>query len=252
MENNIGCLSYHGFKVSFMKSIVRLAAAFILATGTSFSQEVAPNAAEAGEKLSVSEILISRDVTESEEDNFPSIANYRVIAKITNRSTEPAINPVFHVSLDSSPLDLEGCASSMILMPHQSAVFCSGMLHTSSEKLKNAKTAIIKLTGDPFAHSGWDRKLENVPKLSFTNVTHRKFQENQFVTVSATFQNQSTLRFSRVIATAVFLDKAGRITGAGPVIYNVKNPKEMNIGFQMPDVKESDRCILQVHDFEEM
>lgn len=236
-----------------MKSIIYLAAVIISTTGATFSQEPAPNAPKGGEKLSVSEILISRDVTESEqEEDFPSIANYRVIAKITNRSTEPAINPVFHVSLDSAPLDLQGCASSMILMPQQSAVFCSGMLHTSSEKLKNAKTAIIKLTGDPFAHSGWDRKIENVPKLSFTNVTHRKSPENQFVTVSATFQNQSALQFSRVMATAVFLDKAGHITGAGLVIYNVKNPKEMNIGFPMPDVTETDRCILQVHDFEEM
>lgn len=235
-----------------MRSIVRLPAAFILAAGAGFSQEAAPNAPKGGEKLSVSETLISRDPIENEEDGFPAIASYRVIAKITNHSTIPAINPVFHVSLDSSPLDLEGCASSMILMPKESAVFCSGTLHTSAEKLKNAKTAIIKLTGDPFAHSGWDRKLENVPKLSFTNVTHRKFPANQFVTVSATFQNRSALQFSQVMATAVFLDEAGRITGAGPVIYDAKNPKEMNIGFQMPGVKETDRCILQVHDFKEM
>lgn len=236
-----------------MRSIAQLVATIILAAGLSFSQEAAPNDPNHGEKLIVSDILISREPIQSEEDGFPSIATYRVIARITNRSNMPAIQPVFHVSLDSSPLDLHGCIASTILMPQESVVFCSGGLHTSPEKLEKAKTAIIKLTGDPFSHSGWDRKLENVPKLSFKDVVFRKFPENQFVTVSATFQNQSALQLSRVMATAVFLDKEGRITGASPVIHDVRNltAKEMDTGFPMPGVKETDRCILQVDDFEE-
>jgi hypothetical protein len=175
-----------------------------------------------------------------------------VIARITNKSKEIEINPVFHVSLDSSPLEVEGCASSMILMPLESRVFCSGGLHTSPENLANAKTAIIKPTKNPFPLSGWDDKIKNVPKLGFVDVVHRKFPKNQFVVVNATFRNQAGIAVSRVMGTAVFLDEKGRISDAGPIIHNVQKPRAdgMLIGFPMSNVKESDRCIIEVHNFE--
>jgi len=240
-------------KIKPMKSLANLIVILSLAVGRGFAEGEAPKDPDNGEDLVVSEITISRGpVQGGEEEGFPATASYRVIARITNKSKVIEINPVFHVSLDSSPDKVEGCASSMILMPLETRVFCSGGLHTSPENLANAKTAIIRPTKNPFPISGWDDKIKNVPKLGFVDVVHRKFPLNQFVTVTATFQNPEGIALSRVMGTAVFLDKDGRVTDAGPVDYDVQNPRKdgMFIGFHMSNVKESDQCIIEVNDFE--
>ena len=241
-----------------MKHFIRLVSACFIVVIPGFAQDVAPDVAADDKavvvRLVVSDIVISRGAVPVEEfEEMPPTASYRVVARITNQSDTPAINPVFHVSLDSSPLDVEACSSSMILMPNESRVFCSGGLNTTPEKLERAKTAIMKLTGDPFSYTGWDRQLEIVPKLSFKDVIHRKFPKNQMVTVTATFQNQSGIELARVMGTVVFLDQEGHIKDAGPFSYNVRNPSPngTTIGFPMPTVKETDRCIIEPDGFEE-
>ena len=223
-----------------------------------FAQDVAPDAAPDDkavvEGLVVSDIVISRgEVKVDEFEEMPPTASYRVVARITNQSDTPAINPVFHVSLDSSPFDLKGCSSSMILMPNESKVFCSGGLHTSPAILKQAKTAIIKLYGDPFSFAGWDQQLKIVPKLSFKDVTHRKFPQNQMVEVIATFQNNSDFAVAHVMATAVFLDQEGHITDAGPIIFRTQKAEPITkvVGFPMPSVKTTDQCVIQIDRFED-
>ena len=241
-----------------MKLFIQLVSACFIVVVSGFAQEVAPDAAADGkaavEQLVVSDIVISRGAGSVDEfDEMPPTASYRVVARITNQSDKPAINPVFHVSLDSSPLDLEGCSSSMILMPNESRVFCSGGLHTSPEILKQAKTAIIKLNGDPFSFAGWNQQLKIVPKLSFKDVTHRKFPKNQMVEVTATFQNDSGFAVAQVMATAVFLDQEGHITDAGPIIFRTQNAEPITkvVGFPMPSVKTTDRCVIQIDRFED-
>lgn len=240
-------------KIKSMKSLTNLIFILSFVVGRCFAEGEAPKDPDNGDDLVVSEITISRGPVQGEnEEGFPATASYRVIARITNKSKVIEINPVFHVSLDSSPDEVEGCASSMILMPLETRVFCSGGLYTSPENLAKAKTAIIRPTKNPFPISGWDDKIKNVPKLGFVDLTQRKFPLNQFVAVTAKFQNPEGIPLSRVMGTAVFLDKDRRVTDAGPVTYNVQNPTKdgMLIGFPMSNVKESDQCIIEVNDFE--
>ncbi len=92
-------------KIKPMKSLANLIVILSLAVGRGFAEGEAPKVPDNdnGEDLVVSEITISRGpVQGGEEEGFPATASYRVIARITNKSKVIEINPVFHVSLDSS------------------------------------------------------------------------------------------------------------------------------------------------------